>query len=396
MNNRAKTALSVFLMLVICFGLCGAVPVHAHADTELPKLLTTTSTTPVATQSSNDIYANTSTAGCSVTGYGWYDAGGQSFSGTFTDADVRVEITVSTAEGYVFSPDVAVYLNNERADFTRSEDGRTITLWRSYAPALWAPTIIKHPGNENVDEGGLASFVSTANYVKAYQWELISPDGGTKLNPANIGGTFPDVTASGGESNKLNIYNVAAGLDGWKVRCSFIGYGGSAVSNTATINVKNIKPTPTPAPTPEPTPEAAHEPEGEGGTAGGASDASASDGAHEHSFSELWAYDENEHWHQCVCGEMSDKAGHDLYWTVIAQPTKKEAGVEVGECAVCGYRTSRELQPSESGGRDSGGLTGAQKFLVGVIGIAAIGIVVIIGRSAAAEKKRRRRRRRRY
>ena len=40
----------------------------------------------------------------------------------------------------------------------------------------------------------------------------------------------------------------------------------------------------------------------------------------EHNYSGEWKSDENSHWHECVCGDRADTAGHTFKWV-----TDKEA-----------------------------------------------------------------------
>ena len=53
---------------------------------------------------------------------------------------------------------------------------------------------------------------------------------------------------------------------------------------------------------------------------------------------EGWRSDANDHWHVCACGEVFDRAGHELKWVVDREPTNKAVGEKHEECATCGYR----------------------------------------------------------
>ena len=59
----------------------------------------------------------------------------------------------------------------------------------------------------------------------------------------------------------------------------------------------------------------------------------------EHVYGEEWKYDETDHWHECECGEISEKAAHKY----VVNP-------ETGEilCKVCGMNYSRPTNPEES------------------------------------------------
>lgn len=54
------------------------------------------------------------------------------------------------------------------------------------------------------------------------------------------------------------------------------------------------------------------------------------DGDHEHSFGSSWESDGDNHWHECSCGEISDRAVHN------ASESITENGVKYTECTICG------------------------------------------------------------
>lgn len=56
--------------------------------------------------------------------------------------------------------------------------------------------------------------------------------------------------------------------------------------------------------------------------------------SHEHDFSS-WSSNSNEHWHECSCGEESDRGNHVKNWKVIKPATTTEEGSKQLECTVC-------------------------------------------------------------
>lgn len=376
-----KKILAGFLSLLLCLGLCGLIPIEASAEGEIGKVLTTLSNVPVAMDGVYSITAATSTEGCYLTGYGWFDSSGSPADGVFEAGTYRVEITVAAAEGYYFADGVDVYLNNSRADYILHDSG-SLTLYRDYDAQLWAPTIIKHPTTEKVKEGELASFVAMASYTDTYEWAATSPDGKTSCNCEDLPDLFPGVTIGGDGKEKMNIRNVPAAMDGWTVKCTFSGPGGSAVSNSASIKVtaaETPKPTATPKPTLPPTPSAAPV----------ATAAPDSAGTHSHEFSSTWSMDADSHWHECACGEKAQKALHSMEWTVVTEATKKAEGTEKGVCSVCGYTETRSLAYE----KDSDGGVGFMRYVF--IGIIVLIVLIVVGLviSSIAESRRRKRRR---
>jgi len=56
-----------------------------------------------------------------------------------------------------------------------------------------------------------------------------------------------------------------------------------------------------------------------------------------HQFSPDWTADENEHWHECVCGEKTDVSEHTFgAATVTKAPTCSASGESISYCTVCG------------------------------------------------------------
>ena len=64
-------------------------------------------------------------------------------------------------------------------------------------------------------------------------------------------------------------------------------------------------------------------------------------GTHVHEMAGDWINDENEHWHQCGCGEILGKEPHT--WTL--SHVDEEAGVETYTCLQCGLTKEEELPP---------------------------------------------------
>ena len=376
-----KKIMAGFLSLLLCLGLCGLIPIEASAEGEIGKVLTTLSNVPVAMDGVYSITAATSTEGCYLTSYGWFDSSGSPADGVFEAGTYRVEITVAAAEGYYFADGVDVYLNNSRADYILHDSG-SLTLYRDYDAQLWAPTIIKHPTTEKVKEGELASFVAMASYTDTYEWTATSPDGKTSCNCEDLPDLFPGVTIGGDGKEKMNIRNVPAAMDGWTVKCTFSGPGGSAVSNSASIKVMAAEtpaPTATPKPTLPPTPSAAPV----------ATAAPDSVGTHSHEFSSTWSMDADSHWHECACGEKAQEALHSMEWTVVTEATKKAPGTEQGVCSVCGYTETRSLAYEE----DSDGGVGFMRYVfIGIIVLIVLAVVGLVISSIAESRRRKRRR----
>lgn len=60
-------------------------------------------------------------------------------------------------------------------------------------------------------------------------------------------------------------------------------------------------------------------------------------GATGHDHDGEWSYDDDSHWHECACGDVADKASHDVEWVVTKNPTHNEPGLKHQECKVCDW-----------------------------------------------------------
>ena len=62
--------------------------------------------------------------------------------------------------------------------------------------------------------------------------------------------------------------------------------------------------------------------------------------AHTHSYGTDWKYDDNNHWHECACGDKADTAAHNFQWVIDKAATKEATGIKHEECTVCGAKRS--------------------------------------------------------
>ena len=392
--GRIKTRiLAAALCLCLCFALFGIHMPSASAETLISKVLATISYTPVALMDVDYITAAFSTGGIYMTDYGWYSADGTRIYNKFGTGPAEVSITFATDDGFIFDDRVDVYLNNAVVHYDLSPDRHYLTLSRSYEPMIWAPSVIKNPGDEYLDEGGLASFVASASYTEGFQWYACDPTNETMVSIYEI----PQIVEiySDGTQSRLNIANVPAWMDGWQVFCSFVGALGSKSNSTrATMHVNALtpvsgdpyggtaepsptpeaspspsptpSPTPSPSPSPEPTPEPTPEP------------------VHVHEFSEVWSFDENRHWRECACGERIEQGAHTYVWEEKEKATRSRPGLEHGVCQVCGHEIDRTVEYS--------GQPDVLRFAtVGVGGLVGLTVVVLIVDSLVHALRRKKR-----
>lgn len=382
MTRTKRTA--AFILSLVCaltFIVCGLSAVANAAELgyqPITKVLITLSSEPVAGQNAYDITGATSTEGAVYYGLSWYDSTGTYLDGSFTTDYATVQIRIDAAEGYYFAEGLSAYLNNSGVDYYIYDNGRYIIATRTYAPSTWAPTIIKHPGSELVDEGSWCSFVATASDADKCVWKLKDANGKV-YTMSELMSAFPGMTYSDDTLGKLILRGIPRELDGSMVYCTFSGAGGSAETNGAKLRVDYEKPSPSPSPTPTPTPTPSS-----AVTAEESTDTQPAETSHEHSYAREWSYDDAKHWHACDCGDLGSEAEHVMTWETTREATKKQPGEERGECNVCDYETTREIEyvkPASSG-----------KWILYVC-IGAIVLVIALMTAAAARQKREARRR---
>lgn len=67
---------------------------------------------------------------------------------------------------------------------------------------------------------------------------------------------------------------------------------------------------------------------------------------HSHSYGS-WQHDDTHHWHECSCGDITDKAVHDFGgWVSDKKPTEANSGSRHRDCKVCNYRQTESLAPT--------------------------------------------------
>ena len=71
---------------------------------------------------------------------------------------------------------------------------------------------------------------------------------------------------------------------------------------------------------------------------------------HEHSYSEEWSSDENNHWHACECGAKADTAAHTYgEWSVTKEAIETETGSKERTCTVCAYVQTEAIPAAGTG-----------------------------------------------
>ena len=316
--NIRKTILSTLLLLCLILHMLPVIaPVEASAFgyRGISQVDISFSMPPVQAADVAALSVSTGTRGCYIDSAVWYDIYGQPITNKFPNSNATVEIVLKASSGYSFNGDVVVNIGGAPA--ARDNYGSELHISATYSPVIWAPSMVKHPSDETVYEGEVASFVSYSSCTDKSSWQVLDTDG-TVYSAEAFAEKFPDLFVDI-SFDKLNISPVPMELNGYKVRCCFTGPGGDVNSNYAKITVeKEAVPTAEPSAagvqsTPVPTP------------------------AHEHVFSSELSHDAGYHWYGCACGETKDRTEHNYKWTQVNPATLDKQGLVQGECSVCGF-----------------------------------------------------------
>lgn len=413
MSRGKKRAAIAILSLCLCLVMLCLVPAQASAvgGGVIDRVLCSLNYEPVVMMELQYVNVSTSSANATITAAWWTDASGVPVSGQFGKGTFTLNVNYAANPGYVFAQGIPGYINNKNDGVTVSvsADGSAATLQKTFEAVVWTPTSIKDPTAASADYGGWVSFAASSMYAESHEWYLESPDGTQTFLVSLSAPTFPTLTYTGETTERLNLHNLPAEIDGWKVFCRHwsVDHVTWANSRTAKITVTNI-PTPeptaeiTPVPltvptaTPEPTPDQAAEPE----TAPSVLEpvVTAIPDVHEHSYT--WHNDAASHWWTCAgCEEVGAKENHLYVWHETTAATPEQDGEETGTCSVCGYSITRPLPYEGSGSRSTLGLNLGEKLGIDgfsdvqilLVGGAAACLLLLILSAALSPRKRRRR-----
>ena len=123
--------------------------------------------------------------------------------------------------------------------FATEGDTPTETPAPTAAPTGPAPTVTKSPTGETVDEGGYAVFIARADNYTEIIWRIVSNDTTNTVQAADAPAYF-GCQVYGLGTEQLEISNITAAMDGWRVEAMFKGPGGVAFSNGALIRVNGV------------------------------------------------------------------------------------------------------------------------------------------------------------
>lgn len=68
-----------------------------------------------------------------------------------------------------------------------------------------------------------------------------------------------------------------------------------------------------------------------------------------HDFGDTYERDENRHWKECSCGDITDEGEHKYgSWETVKKPTKTEKGSKQRSCKICGYTQTGTIPPTST------------------------------------------------
>ena len=114
------------------------------------------------------------------------------------------------------------------------------------------PVVTKNPTDESLLEGGDAWFVARYQNAKWAVWHFVSPDGQTDLSYKEAATRFASMTIVNGDKSNLQLKNIPADFNGWKVYCCYTNNFGSVNTDSATVTVTGADAAVVQTPAPQP------------------------------------------------------------------------------------------------------------------------------------------------
>lgn len=355
---------------------------------------------PSVGQDSSSFSCRSSVEGIRVDACALVDENGNTCRGMIENRPYTLLIDVATDDpNFVFTEQTGAFINNEPATLSVHDDWHYATIARVIKPYYLAPTVWHNPTDESHNMGERFDFFASAQPgYTSFEWYLRSPDG-KEYKAEEVSQLFPEATAIIEDLGKAtgvrcNINKVPAGMDGWAVYCVFNLYEQKAVTKDAYIRVLDAAlapsptpaPTPSPVPTPSPTPSPVPTPEPSPTPVPEEEELPEGIYITPEDWDLSWDYDEDYHWHNSLnpdSKEISDKGTHDMVWTEKTAATRKQEGLEEGECSVCGFKTSRSVAyvPTTPGSPDI-----VEYAIYGVGGVLALAVPIILITSAVRNR----------
>lgn len=106
---------------------------------------------------------------------------------------------------------------------------------------------------------------------------------------------------------------------------------------------------------------------------------------HTHNYDSAWNFDDENHWHECTCGDKADIAAHQYGdWSVTKEATETEDGSKEKACSVCGHKVV-EVIPATGTQPDPGTGDFSSMTVVLILTALAVGVTGM----AVLKRKRR-------
>ena len=147
----------------------------------------------------------------------------------------------------------SVYCQYRNTAGSKNTDSAQITVTaKNEVNAAKLPRVTKSPTGETVKVGDSAWFVAKYENATWAVWHFVSPDGQTDLSYKEAAERFPKLQIMNGDQSRLQLKNIPAELNGWKVYCEYKNNFGSVNTDSALITVTGADgaavPTAAPAP----------------------------------------------------------------------------------------------------------------------------------------------------
>jgi hypothetical protein len=147
--------------------------------------------------------------------------------------DLSLELVSETLNGWK----VYCRFSNDAGSVDTDKALIVVTGTAPAGTASALPKVTKSPTGETVQPGGSAYFVAKHEGAVWAVWHFVSPDGNRDLTYEDAAREFSSLQIVGGDVSTMQLKNIPAEMNGWKVYCAYRNNNGTVNTDSALITV---------------------------------------------------------------------------------------------------------------------------------------------------------------
>ena len=147
--------------------------------------------------------------------------------------DLSLELVSETLNGWK----VYCRFSNDAGSVNTDKALIVVTGTAPAGTASALPKVTKSPTGETVQPGGSAYFVAKHEGAVWAVWHFVSPDGNRDLTYEDAAKEFSSLQIVGGDVSTMQLKNIPAEMNGWKVYCAYRNNNGTVNTDSALITV---------------------------------------------------------------------------------------------------------------------------------------------------------------